>query len=711
MLLVVLLAGAVAASPYRWAGVLVVRKAIGLLPEVQWADVGVLIRRDLGFDIGRLARHGDPSQTLRNPFSGVEPAMRIGKELFADNCSKCHGAGATGGLGPALVGNTFKHGASDWALYHTITAGVPGTPMVGNFIPRADVWKVVAYLKGLEVVKTGGLARTGFDHIYTAEVKPAPEVSGEQLLQSSRSIGEWLLPWGSYDGQRYARDEQINTQNVRQLAAHWVHQLPAADAPNESTPVVSRDYLYVSQPPGAVYALDVKTGREIWRYTRPIPADIRVCCLATTRGVAVLGNRVYFGTLDAHMIALDASTGKVVWDQTVADYTEGYSIISPPMPIGDMVITGIAGGEYATQGFIIAYDGVTGHVRWRFDTIPKPDDPAAKTWAPKSLKAGAPTWGVGAYDPELNLLYWGVGCAAPDFNNAVRPGDNLYSSSMVALDPRTGKLVWYYQFLPGDDHDWDSIQTPSLIDVEQNGVVQKWLAVANRGGFFYVLDRKTGRFIRGTPFSKVTWATGLDPVTGRPQRAPNTEVTAEGTLLYPSLNGATNWWPSAYSPQTGLYYANVEEGAGLFYQGPAKVSRGKQYLGGNGTFGDDAFKDFVRAIDPRTGEKRWERENKVVTSAPRGGLLATAGGLLFGSDGPRLYALDTRTGEELWGFEAGSHISAPPITYRWEGRQYIAVVAGQNVLSFALPDAPTPAPPPPAKPVTPPAEHALAHRP
>ena len=664
----------------RWRAIVVARKLTGLLTDVTWADLGDIARARSGFELRHLARWGDPYSTVEDPYTAPADRAR-GRQLFALNCAKCHGAQAQGGLAPALVGRTLRQGDSDWAVYRTVTRGVPGTAMVGGLIGRGDVWRVIAYLRELS---SSGVARTGVAGPQALTLGPAADVSSAKLLESSSGTGEWLLPGGSYDGRRFSRDAEINAGNVSGLSVQWVYQLPPSDAPNESGPIVSGRYLYVTVPLGTVIALDAESGAKVWQYTRVIPPDFRVCCLATNRGVAVLGRRVYFGTLDAHLVALDATSGQVVWDQSVADYKTGYSITSAPLPVGDLVITGIAGSEFPVRGFISAYDAATGTLRWRFNTVAEPGDPANKTWGGDSWKTGgAATWGIGAYDPQLGLLYWGVATAAPDFNAALRPGDNLYSGSLLALNPATGRLVWYFQFLPGDDHDWDSIQTPSLIDLEANGHTERLLAVANRGGFFYVLDRATGRFIRGAPFARQTWATGLSP-SGRPIRAPNSTPSTQGAYVYPSANGATNWWPSAYSPLTHLYYVNVEEAGALFFlKDDRTVKPGHMYIAGAATFNDPAT-DMVRAIDPVTATVRWERKNATVTSAPRGGLLATAGGLLFGSDGSRLYALDAATGKELWSFNTGGHISAPPMTFRSRERQLIAVVAGRDLVTFAL---------------------------
>jgi len=665
----------------RWRAALGARKLLGLLPGLTWADVIDITRPSLGFRVRSLVRHGDPYTVIHDPVL-TSAELAHGRDVFLHTCERCHGPDARGGAGPPLVGRRYSHGDSDWAVYRTITRGVPGTPMQGGFVTRHDVWPVIGYLRSLG--EHNGSLRTDAADVAGVSLGVVPDTTYEKLLDSSGQLGEWRLPGGSYDGRRFAPDTQVNTDNVTHLAVRWLHQFPSTTAPSEATPVVAGDYLFVTRPPLSVDALDARTGKRVWHYEREVPPDVRVCCVATNRGVALLGRRVYVGTLDAHLLALDAMTGALEWDQVVANYKEGYSITSAPLPVGDLIITGIAGGEFPTRGSISAYEAATGKLRWRFTTVPGPGERGYGTYGGDSWKTGgAATWGTGVLDPELGLLFWGTGTAAPDFNAALRPGDNLYANCLLALDVRTGNLVWYFQYLPGDDHDWDSIQTPSLIDVQDNGKLQRWIAVANRGGFFYVLDRRDGHFVRGAPFVKQTWAVGLSS-DGRPIRAPNSSPSPQGTFVYPSVNGATNWWPSAFSPVTNLYYVNVEEGGGLFFSSQQVNSDLGMFVGGNTAFGRSFF-DLVRAIDPLTAKVRWERKNTLVTSAPRGGLLATAGGLLFGSDGNVLYALDAANGHELWSFDTGGHIAAPPMSFRSHGEQIIAVMAGQDLIAFALP--------------------------
>ncbi len=673
---------AIALPDLRWRSIVAARKVVFMLQDVGWSDLWQLEKPNSKFELRKLASSGNPYLAIVHPDATAADIAR-GRDLFALNCAKCHGDAATGGTGPKLVGRALRVGDSDWAIYRTIMRGIESTAMQGGLLAPDEVWLVIGYLRDLARHGTGAAGSRGAGPAAVA----LQEVTASRLLESSGEQKDWMLPGGSYNGQRFSKDNQITTRNVSHLAVQWIHQFASTNAVNESTPIVAGDFMFVTVAPSTVIALDVKSGAELWQYSRPMPADLRLCCLNANRGVAILGRTVYMGTLDAHLLALEAGTGKLLWDTKVAEYTDGYSITSAPLPVGDAIITGIAGGDFPTRGFISSYDASTGALRWRFRTVPEPGEPGNETWGGDSWKTGgASTWGIGAYDPELGLLYWGVGNPAPDYNAALRPGDNLYSNSLVALDAATGKLAWHFQFTPGDDHDWDSVQTPALIELKRDGRSEKLLAVANRNGFFYVLDRKDGRFLRAAPFAQQTWVTGLTD-SGRPTGTANSHPTLQGTYLYPSVTGATNWWPSAYSPAAQLYFVSVLERGGLFFSAepPPDFKEGKLFTAGLARFRDgEPFADYVRAIDPVTASIRWERRNVTAAQAPRGGLLATAGGLVFGSDGSVLYALDASTGAQLWSIDLGWQISAPPITFRMGAKQIVAVVAGHDLATFAL---------------------------
>ncbi len=680
--------GAVVVKDIRWRAIVVARKCLGQLESIDWPDLIQMMRPGSPVKLAGLASRQTPYAIITNPFNTAHD-QALGKDLFGQNCSQCHGVAAGGGAGPALVGRALKHGDTDWAMYHTISKGVPGTAMRAAPLGRDDIWRVMTYIRSL-----AGGAHTGAiagDDSAAPDVGPIEETTAAALLDAGHDLADWRLHGGSYDGRRFSADGQINAANVGRLAVRWIHQFGTTEARIESVPIVVGRYLFVTLPAGPVLALDSATGRQIWRFDRPAPPDVGLCCINANRGVAVLGKKVYVATLDAHLLALDAETGKLLWDVVIADYHQGYSMTAAPMALGKYIITGVAGGDFATRGFVAAYDSETGAQRWRFKAIPEPGEPGHDSWAGDSWRTGgASTWGSGSFDPELGLLYWGIANAAPDFNASARAGDNLYTNSLVALDVATGRLVWYFQFTPGDDHDWDSIQTPALIDVNENGQSRKLIAVANRNGFFYVLDRKTGQFLRGEPFAKQTWALGLTPA-GRPIRAPNSSPSVNGAFVYPSVTGATSWWPSTYDPQTQLYYVLALERGGLFFkteEQPDPVP-GKIFAGSNGQYvaGVPGY-TAVRAIDPRTAKVVWEHRNAGYNDLPRGGLLSTAGGLIFGSDTSRLIAMDAKTGAVLWSFDAGGQISAAPISYRVDDRQIIAVSAGQLLISFELPESP-----------------------
>lgn len=514
----------------------------------------------------------------------------------------------------------------------------------------------------------------------------ARTVTAERLVNADEEPQNWLMYSGGYESQRYSTLDQIDPGNVAELKVEWVHQFNTLSNV-ETTPVVVDGLMFITESPSNLIVLDAATGRPFWRYDHPVDEEeIRLCCGLNNRGVAVLGDMIYLGTVDAHLLALDIGTGNVIWDVQVERPEAGYSITSAPLVIGDKVITGMAGGEFGVRGFLDAYDAKTGELAWRFYTIPGPGEPGNDTWSGDSWRTGgAPTWITGSYDPELNLVYWGTGNPAPDWNGDMRLGDNLYADAVVALDADTGELVWHFQFTPHDTHDWDAIQVPVLADIEVNGVERKLMLWANRNGFYYVLDRETGEFLQGVPFAEQTWAQGLDP-NGRPILVEDMDPTEEGVEVSPTVGGATNWNSPSYSPMSGLFYTYALDGADIFYMRDDEYVEGEQFTGGYGQRADDPenFPTAIRALDAITGALRWEY---LIDSSPgRPGILTTAGGLLFsGSGDGYFYALDQDTGESLWYLSVGRRVHAAPMTYSVGGRQYVSIAASHALFTFALP--------------------------
>jgi alcohol dehydrogenase (cytochrome c) len=526
------------------------------------------------------------------------------------------------------------------------------------------------------------------------------QVTFDRLLKADKEPQNWLTYAGSMNGQRYSPLTQITPENVKNLQLQWAFQARSLEK-FESTPLVVDGVMYLTQAPNDVVALDAATGELKWLYEYSPSRDAKPCCGRVNRGVAILGNTLFMATIDAHLVALDARDGKLLWDTEVAKAEAGYAMTHAPLIVKDKVIVGTAGGEYGIRGFIAAYDAATGKEAWRFYTIPGKGEPGNETWEGDSwMHGGASVWVTGSYDPESNLTYWGIGNPGPDWNGDNRKGDNLYSDCVVALDADTGKLKWYFQFTPHDVFDYDSTQVPVLADMNWTGrdgrteprQVMLW---ANRNGFFYVLDRTNGQFLLGKPFAKVTWATGLDEA-GRPMRVSGMEPSEGGTVVYPGAIGATNWYPPAYSPRTGLFYIPTWENVHApFTKTEAEFTEGKLYMGGaarttvpalRGTqiqkHNEEDGYGAVRAIDPKTGEKKWEFKMADVTTS---GLLTTASDLLFtgGREG-FFQAVDARNGKLLWKVAAGGEIVMGPMTYQVNGKQYVAFSAGSSLFTFAL---------------------------
>jgi alcohol dehydrogenase (cytochrome c) len=508
------------------------------------------------------------------------------------------------------------------------------------------------------------------------------QVTYDRILHAGDTPSDWLTYSATYSGHRYSSLSQINRTNVGRLKLAWMYQTNDLNQ-FETTPLVANGVMYISEPPSNAAALDLRTGRPLWIFRRTPPSDVRLCCGQVNRGLAILGHTVFLGTVDAHLLALDAITGHLLWDVTVADYKLGYSITVAPLAVKDKVIIGISGGEYGIRGFVDGYHVATGERAWRCWTIPAPGERGSETWQGEAWKTGsAATWVTGSYDPSFNLIYWGTGNPGPDYNGDARPGDNLYANSLLAIDADTGALKWHYQFTPHDTHDWDATHVPVLIDAVFKGRARKLVIVANRNAFFYVLDRQTGEFLHAQAYAKQTWARDIDQH-GRPTVLPDTAPKPEGTIVYPGLHGATNYGSPSYSPQTGLLYVSSREEGTLFYTSTAEYQAGSYFSAGGmrGIAGQEPS-GSIKALDSLTGQQRWEFP---LHSPPWAGVLSTAGGLVFGGTNEgNVFALDALTGKPLWNMQAGGPVLASPISYQSDGRQYIALTAGHALLVFSL---------------------------
>ena len=540
--------------------------------------------------------------------------------------------------------------------------------------------KRLTILLSLVVFNPVFAAEDPFETVMTPAFSP---ITWERLLNAGDEPENWLMYSGTLDAQRYSQLDEINTSNVTEMELKWAYQIPVIDRA-ETVPLVVDGIMFITEAPSNLVAVDAQTGRQYWRYDHDLPEDLRICCGRNNRGVAILGETLFMSTLDAHLVAIDARTGNVLWDVEVAAYDSGYSKTAAPLIVKDKVVTGIAGGEFGIRGFIDAYNAETGELEWRTYTIPGEGEPGNDTWSGDSWKTGgSATWITGAYDPDLNMIYWGTGNPGPDWNGDGRLGDNLYSDSALALNGDTGELEWYFQFTPHDVHDWDAIQVPILADINYQGQERKVMMWANRNAFFYTIDRETGVFLEGKPFATQTWAQGLD-ANGRPVRVPGMEPTYEGIMVSPPITGGTNWYSPGYSQQTGLFYVTAFDGEQIFFKRDEDYEEGERFTGGGGRYDQpmDAFHSSIRAINPTTAEIEWEFPILPRSSA---GITSTAGGLLFtGSADGYFFALDAATGEELWHISLGRRVHAAPMTYSVEGKQFVTIASGNVVYTFGL---------------------------
>jgi alcohol dehydrogenase (cytochrome c) len=517
-----------------------------------------------------------------------------------------------------------------------------------------------------------------------------PLVTSQDILDGFKNPGRWLTFSGDYSGRRHSPLKQITPENVKRLAPLWTFQAEGMviNRGYETTPLVLDGVMYITGNNNLAWAVDMRSGRQIWRYRRVLPPGLTYGgANPSNRGFAALGNRLFMGTVDAHLVALDRDTGEPLWDVALDDYKVGHAVTAAPLVVKDKVITGNAGGDLPTRGFLDAYDAATGKRVWRFYTIPAPGEPGSETWSDPDVlpRGGGATWMTGSYDPELNLIYWGTGNPNPDYYGGDRKGNNLYTASLIAVDADTGKLRWHFQFTPHDLHDWDSTHVPVLGEVTVGGQQRKAVMVANRNGFFYVIDRTNGKLIHGKPFTQTKWARELGP-DGTPI------VLNEGTMqpgdtkepqCVPDLRGGTNFNPPSYDPTLQLFFVMARETCAIYTPFKQEMVPGRSFTSGGVRKLSEPDHGAVRAIDAKTGAIKWEY---VLPTPSLAGVTSTASGLVFAGDNEGYFnAFDSRTGKKLWSYRTGSLIwGAAPTTVMLDGKQLVMLPSGNTIMAFGL---------------------------
>ena len=638
------------------------------------------------------------------PLAGLVARQDVdaGRKVFESRCARCHGADGNGGeMGPPIVLRLSTR--DDAGLAELIHQGVPARGMPPQDVAGSELSDLVKFLRSIEkrpeakpVVRLevqtttgatldGQVLAEGFDDLQLLTDDKRVHLLrrvGDQVREVTSSV-DWATYNGDPRGNRYTTLTQIDKTTIQRLAPKWIFAFPGAGQ-LQGTPVVVSGIMYVTAPNECI-ALDAGTGRMIWQFKRPRTTGITAG--SANRGAGVAGDRLFFETDNAHVLALNRFNGEVLWETVLEDWKKNYAASSAPLPAGNLLIAGVTGGEHGANGFVSALDQETGKEVWRFWTVPKPGEPGSETWQGKDIEhGGAPTWFTGSYDPELDTVYWPTGNPTKEYNGDHRKGDNLYSDSILALDRETGKLKWHYQFTPHDLWDWDATETSVLVDTAWQGQPRKLMLHANRNGFFYVFDRVDGKLLLTKQFIKtLTWASGIGS-DGRPIKIAGQEPSPEGTKVCPSQDGATNWYSPSFNPATRLYYIQTFEKCSVY----TKREQGdweslKTYLGGTQrTATDPKPERILRAIDIATGAIKWELPQRGPAFS-WGGTLSTATGLvIFGEDGGALMAADAVSGKPLWMFQTNQTWKASPMTYMFDGKQYIGVAAGGNIMAFGI---------------------------
>lgn len=624
-----------------------------------------------------------------------------GYRRYQNTCSLCHGTDGTGGeFGPNISVRLPK--LDDDRLTTVIQGGLPkrGMPAFPK-IEGPALAELIGFLRTLkpryaEVVKrklttTDGKTLDGA--VLNESTNDLELQTGDQaihLLRRSKgsyrevtSQTNWPTYNGDITGNRLTPLRQIDKSNVGNLAPRWNFTLPDASY-LETTPIVFAGIMYVTSA-NECYALDAGNGRTLWHFQRPrkkgSPGGGGI-----NRGAAVAGDHVFMVSDDAHILGINRLTGFLDWDTEMADWHQNYFATSAPLVLGNLVIAGTAGGEHGARGFLAAFDQTTGKEVWRFWTVPAPGEPGAETWKGGAIAhGGAVTWFTGSYDPELDTLYWQTGNPGPDYNGEERAGDNLYSDCVLALDPKSGKLKWHFQFTPHDTHDWDATEPLLLVNSTWQGKPEKLLLTANRNGFFYTLDRTNGHLLLAKPFvQKLNWAKEIK-ADGRPALL-DMEKMGGGTKVCPSQDGATNWYSASYLPSTGLYYMQTLEKCDIYSLTSAEWQSGQSYLGGSQRpVPGEVPQKVLRAIDPQTGKIAWELPQTGHANTWGGTLVTQTGVLFFADDSGQFVAVDAANGKSLWCFDANQFWKASPMAYEFDGHEYIAIASGQTVTAFGLP--------------------------